>query len=295
MTGVIILGLLAAGGLWMALTAVAPVRPTLAATIAAVTTVQPLAAPAATGRRWLPAPVIDALIRHGLPRRSVQVDLAICDREPGDFLATQILAALAGGLVPAAATGAIAAIFGSATWLIPVWALLIGAAIGATAVHLRLRSRAETRRTDMRAALSAVLDVTVVALSGGAGVEQALAVATAPRLGHSWALQRLHTAVTVATRAGTSIWEALADLGAATGVTQLRDLAAAIQLTGTEGAHIRDSLASRAETLRARQASDLKAAARSATQRMVIPLMVIGIGYLLFLIYPSITVLAAHL
>jgi len=80
-----------------------------------------------------------------------------------------------------------------------------------------------------------------------------------------------------------------------TGVGQLVDLAAAVALTGTEGAHIRDSLAARAETLRARQAADLKAAARSATQRMILPLMLIGLGYLLFLIFPAIYVLTHSL
>jgi Flp pilus assembly protein TadB len=239
-------------------------------------------------------PVTDSLRAHGLPRASVAADLAVCDRDPGDFLATQVLAALTGGLLPAAVIGTVTTATRTAEWL-PVWMLLAGALIGTTVAHLRLRATAQARRAEMRAALSAVLDVTVVALSGGAGIEQALATATAPRLGDTWAMRRLHAAVTAATRTGTSLWTALADLGTATGVTQLRDLAAAVQLTGVEGAHIRNSLTARADTLRARQAADLKAEARSATQRMVIPLMVMGLGYLLFLIYPAVSVLAAHL
>jgi tight adherence protein C len=296
MTGVILLGLAAGAGVWLAVTALLPAAPTLAATIAAVTATQPAPPPPATAG-WLrpftsPA---RALQRRGLPTRRTRQDLVICDREPLSFLATVIAAAVAGGLAPALLLAAITAGFGAGSLLVPMWVALAGAAAGATIVAVRLRAQATVRRAQLRAALSVILDITVVALSGGAGVEQALTEATSPRLGTGWALRTLQTQVTAAGRAGVSSWHHFGHLGTATGVGQLVDLAAAVALTGTEGAHIRDSLAARAETLRARQAADLKAAARSATQRMILPLMLIGLGYLLFLIFPAIYVLTHSL
>ena len=296
MTGVILLGLAAGGGLWLAVTALLPARPTLAATIAAVTATQPAPPPAtlAGWRRPLTSPA-RALHRHGLPSRNTRRDLAICGREPLTYLATLIGAALAGGLTPALLIGAITAVLGAGSVLLPLWVALAGATAGAAVVHMRLHTQANTRRAQLRAALSVMLDITVVALSGGAGVEQALHEATSPHLGAGWALRTLQTQVVAAARAGTSSWHHFAELGAASGVTQLVDLAAAVALTGSEGAHIRDSLAARAETLRGRQAAELKAAARSATQRMILPLMLIGLGYLLFLIFPAIYVLTHSL
>ncbi len=291
MAAVIVLGVLAGGGLCLAYTALVPARPTLAATITAVTTIAPPPPPAPVAGvpvRGIVAPLARALHRHGLPRRGITADLTICDREPVAFLSTQLLVALAAGFGPALPLAAATSVLGTPSWALPLWALLLGAAAGAAIMQVRLHAAAEVRRAQLRAALSVMLDLTVVAISGGAGVEQALAVATHPRLRGGWALRQLRTAITAAGHAGVTSWQTFTDLGTATGVTQLVDLAAAVALTGSEGAHIRDSLAARAETLRARQAAELKAAARSTTQRMILPLMVIGAGYVLFLIFPAI-------
>jgi tight adherence protein C len=291
----VLLGALLGGGLWLAVTGLVPARPGLAATIAAVTATQP-PPPAPALAAWLRpfASAARVLRRHGLPRAGVAQDVAICGLDPLTYLATLTAAGCGGGLTLALLATA-ATVASGVGWWLPLWLCAIGAAAGAAAAHLRVARRAAARRAQLRAALSVMLDIVVVALSGGAGLEQALVAATSPRLGDSWALRELRSAVVTAGRTGSPAWPHLANLGTATGVAQLVDLAAAVALTGSEGAHVRDSLAARADTLRGRQAAQLKAEARSATQRMILPLMVIGVGYLLFLVFPAIYALTHNL
>jgi hypothetical protein len=76
----------------------------------------------------------------------------------------------------------------------PLQAVRVGP--GETVRTRQLRTAAAARRADLRHALSVLLDLTVIALSGGAGVEQALTEAATPRFGPGgWAARRLHSAI----------------------------------------------------------------------------------------------------
>src|SRR2546430_2310858 len=52
---------------------------------------------------------------------------------------------------------------------------------------------------------------------------------------------------------GTSQWEALGQLGDQLGIEELKDLAASLALVADDGAKVRESLGSRAETMRHRE------------------------------------------
>jgi tight adherence protein C len=310
MTEIIILGILAAAGVWIAVDALMPARPRLSAVLAALnTTASPIAsptgAPTPTGTTsaadhqlpsWLTrllAPGLQAARRAGLPRPSTLRDLAVLARAPAAHLATQLAGGLAGLLLPSA-FGILATAAGlTIGWQLPLWTSLIGAALGAALPQVSLHSEAARRRADLRHGLSALLDLVVIALAGGAGVEQALTDAS--RIGNSWAAGRLRAAIDTAAFARVAPWRTLGQLGADTGIPQLQELASAVLLAGGEGARVRDSLTARAATLRARQAAELKADAKAANQRMVFPLMLLGLGYLLFLLYPAIQAVKASL
>ena len=133
----------------------------------------------------------------------------------------------------------------------------------------RREGRGRRRRADARHALSAFLDLATIALAGGAGIDQALADAAAD--GDGWAFTQIRRALAAAAAARTPPWQALAALGAEIGVTDLAELAASVQLAGTEGAKIRDSLTAKAAALRARQLAEAEARAASATERMSLP------------------------
>jgi tight adherence protein C len=301
MTLIVVLGVLAGAGLWAAVDALVPARPPLAAVLAALNTTA-VPEPAATGRAgeqlpgWLSrllAPGLRAARRAGLPRPGTLQNLAVLDRDPGAHLAAQIGGALAGLLTPSA-LGVLAIAAGLPVgWQLPLWTGLATAAAGAALPAVTLHTEAAKRRSELRHSLSALLDLVVIALAGGAGVEQA--ITDASRIGTSWGAARLRGAIDAAASARVAPWRTLGRLGTDTGVPQLRDLASAVLLAEQEGASVADTLTARATTLRARQAAELKADAKAANQRMVLPLMLLGLCYLVFLLFPAIEAVKASL
>jgi tight adherence protein C len=300
-TLIVVLGVLAAAGLWIALDALIPAKPRLSAVLAALnTTTLPAPAIPVGGSGQMPGwlvrllgPGLRAAHRAGLPRPSTLQDLAVLDRDPATHLAAQLAGGLAGLLLPSA-LGVLAAGAGLPVgWQLPLWTGIAAAAAGMALPAVSLHTEAGKRRAELRHGLSALLDLVVIALAGGAGVEQALTDAS--RIGTSWAARRLRAAIDAAAFARVAPWRTLGQMGADTGIPQLRELASAVLLAGGEGARVRDSLTARAATLRARQAAELKADAKAANQRMVLPLMLLGLCYLLFLLFPAIEAVKASL
>ena len=166
--------------------------------------------------------------------------------------------------------------------------LLIGAAcgsIGAYAPVVWHRRRASELRREFRVSLSTFVDLVVLALAGGMGVEGALVVAA--ESGGDWATQRIRYALAAARAGGVAPWIALDQLGAEIAVGELRELAAALHLAGTEGSKVRNSLAARAESMRRHQLADAEMDANAATERMFVPGALLLIGFLLFIGYPA--------
>ncbi|GAA5197422.1 hypothetical protein GCM10023322_68660 [Rugosimonospora acidiphila] len=290
--------------LWLALDAVLPAQPRLGVVVAALntTTVTAPAAPVGTGRPvpgWLARPLGPALRllgRAGLPRPATLRDLALLDRDPAGYLAVQLGTAVAGLAAPALLSTLAAAAAGIQVNLeLPLWAGLCAAAAGALLPQVALRAQAAKRRVELRHALSTLLDLVVICLAGGAGVEQALHDASRPILGSSWGMRRLRGAIEAAHRAQVAPWRTLGQLGADTGVRQLQELAAAVMRAGRDGAPVGPSLTARADTLRTRQAADLKAHAKAANQRMVLPIMLMALAYVIFLFYPAVEAISAGL
>src|SRR5690606_23463636 len=91
---------------------------------------------------------------------------------------------------------------------------------------LTLRSQADERRRDFRHALGSFLDLVVIGLAGGAGVESALADAAS--IGRGWAFTQLRNALEVTRLTGETPWAALARLGEELGVPELPELAASV-------------------------------------------------------------------
>uniref|UniRef100_UPI002624C7E4 type II secretion system F family protein n=1 Tax=uncultured Pseudonocardia sp. TaxID=211455 RepID=UPI002624C7E4 len=142
-------------------------------------------------------------------------------------------------------------------------------------------------------ALSAYLDLVWITLAGGAGVDSALAGAV--QIGQGWAFDRLAGALSTAQLTRVNAWTALRRLGEEIAVDELAELAGSVSLAGTEGARVRASLAARAGSLRAHQLTDAEAAAQSATERMSLPVMLLFLGFLVFITYPAIGQILAGL
>ena len=231
-------------------------------------------------------PAAALLAGLGLPGKTLRADLAILGRPPERLLAEQAAAAVAGLLVVPAMAGLLAAGGVSAGWQLPAGGAVVLAVAGFTAPALAVRQEAAARRAATRHALAAFLDLVVIAIAGGAGVEAALTYAAATGQGPAFA--QLRQALETARLTRQPPWQTLGQLGAELGVTELTELAASITLAGTEGARIRASLAAKSAAMRARQLAEAEAGAQAATERMSLPLVILFAGFLALIGYPAI-------
>ena len=151
---------------------------------------------------------------------------------------------------------------------------------------LTLRSEANARRDAFRHALGSFLDLVVISLAGGAGVESALRDAAA--IGRGWAFAQLRQALDVATLTGETPWAALTRLGDELGVSELAELSASVSLAGTEGARVRDSLAVKATSLRDHALAQAESEAQASTEAMALPVVLLFVGFLILIGYPAV-------
>lgn len=285
MRGMLLLGAVTGLGLALVVYGLRPPRPALADALEAVR--RPPAPPPSTrhrGYQILGAP----LVRLGLPTDRTRQDLALLDRDVPTFLAEQAAATLL-GVLAAPVVALTWGLGGSA----PLWLALLGGAAGYRWAQARVQVRATRRRAQLRHTLSVMLDLVTISLAGGAGVEQALDDAASVCSG--WAAERLRAALRTARLTRQRPWHTFGQLGTDAAVPELVELATAMGLAGTEGARIRASLAARAAGMRARTTADMEAAARSAGVRMSLPVMLLALGYGLFLLYPALAAIRAGL
>jgi hypothetical protein len=109
----------------------------------------------------------------------------------------------------------------------------------------------------------------------------------AAEVSDGWALMRIRNALTDARITGTSQWVALGRLGDELGVEELQDLSVTLGLVADDGAKIRESLASRAETMRHRELAEIEGAAGEKSQSMLVAQLLLCAGFLVFLIFPA--------
>jgi tight adherence protein C len=220
--------------------------------------------------------------RLGLPNAAARSDLALLGVPAADHVAQQLTAALC-GLVLCPALVLVLAGHGNAG--AAALAGVAGAAGGYWLPAWETRRQAQRLRTQLRHALSVYLDLTVLSLGAGAGIDQALSDAAG--IASGWAADQLAAAVTTAQMTRTPAWSLLAQLGEQSGVTELASLAAAASLAGSEGARIRVSLQARATSLRARLLAETETQAQQATELMTVPLFALVAGFTLLIVFPA--------
>ncbi|MBT2418059.1 type II secretion system F family protein [Streptomyces sp. ISL-22] len=289
---VLVLGALFGGGLTALVYGLRSPRPALADVLAALNAPPPPpSAPVseAEGEEWATrlgrrfVPMVRAL---GFPTASLRADLAVCGQDVDRHLAGKATCAIAGLVTPWLAVALIRLGAGMDTgWWVPVSGSLALTVVLFFAPDLTVRRDAAQRRREMRHTLSLVLDLTVIALAGGAGVQQALTHAVHAPAG--WAAGKLRHALHVAQLTRTSPWTHLGNLGRQLAVSDLTELAATLNLAGAEGAKVRGSLAAKARAMRRRRISEADGAAQAATEQMSLPVVVLFAAFLLLIGYPA--------
>ncbi len=228
-------------------------------------------------------PLVRAL---GLPTSGLRTDLAVCGTAVDRHLAGKAACAIAGLLTPWVAALLLSLGAGiEVGWWVPSAGSLALAVVLFFAPDVSVRKEAVRRRRQMRHTLSLVLDLTVIALAGGAGVQQALGQAVASPAG--WAAGKLRHALHIAELTRTSPWPHLGELGRQLAVADLTELASTLGLAGSEGAKIRGSLAAKARAMRRRRISEADGAAQANTERMAMPVVGLFAAFLLLIGYPA--------
>ncbi len=221
--------------------------------------------------RWLPVPV---------------TDLALLGQDREQWMVSKVTSGLLGlCLVPV--LDALLVVGGiRLPIVIPAVASLALGCGFFFAPDLVVRVNAAEKRQDFRHALASYLDL--VALERGAGAAPTQALESAAQIGGGWAFARIDAALSAARMAGRPPWEGLADLAAETGVSELTDLAEIATVAGHEGASILVTLSAKAESMRSSALSATKAKAGSQSTTMAVPIVLLALGFLLLIIFPTI-------
>jgi Flp pilus assembly protein TadB len=162
----------------------------------------------------------------------------------------------------------------------------VAAPLGVTIVFSALFRRAAERRRHVRVVVGSFVDLVVLSLAGGVGIDGALHAAS--QVTPDWAARRMSKALLTARDSGTAPWAALGALGEELGVDELVELSTTVQLAGTEGARIRQALTARGASLRRHEQADAESAANAMTERLFFPGALLLLGFLVFIGYPAI-------
>lgn len=284
----IIAGALIGLGLAVAIAELRPAPPRLDATLARLdaTTADPASQDGYDGLvstlgRWLN-------LRFGgpgglpIPRR----DLSLLGRSAEWFLLTKVGFFFLGLLLPGVAGLMFAAAGLALPWVLPAGVSLLAGVVMFFVPDIILRDSAKKRRADFRHATTSYLDLVALDRSAGAAPNEALE--SAARVGEGWAFRRITAVLDQSSRTQVPPWSGLARLGEDVGVSELTDLADIAELAGNEGAKILDTLMAKSESMRNRSLAEARAAANSRTTTMTIPVVLLGSGLILLLMFPQV-------
>lgn len=234
-----------------------------------------------------------ALRSLGLRLDSLESDLRLTGRSIEQHMAQKVLLALFGLALPALL---------GVMWTVldigpPITvAVAFGVGLGAFfffVPDLVARSEAAERRKEFKRSLGSFLDLVVISLAGGAGVESALRDAAG--VGRGWAFRQLHNALDVTALTAETPWAALARLGTELKVDELVALASSVSLAGTEGARVRESLAVKATSLRDHALAEAESEAEATTEKMAVPVVLLFVGFLVLVGYPALDLIVTGL
>lgn len=297
MTGMVLLAGLGTGlGLWLMVVGWYPRPARLDKALAAPYRLAHTAAETELASGWtgrVGRPAVRWLHAAGLPTAGTRRDLSTLDKPVEVHLAEQATAAVVGLLLPPVFVTLLAVAGIHIGLPVPVGLSLLLGVTGFVAPELSVRSDAATYRREFRDVLSEFLDLVVIGLASGAGVDQALDEAAAVGTGPAFA--ELRYALVEARLARVAPWDILGALGRRLGMPELQQLAATVGLAGTEGAKVRASLRSRAIALRDRQLTEAEGDANAATERMALPIVALFAGFLVFIGYPALSAILTGL
>lgn len=214
------------------------------------------------------------------------VDLEVCERSVARFTQNRITWAVLGA-APGLAMLALRPL-GLFDWLttpVALMASVVGAIAGWFYALIDLRSDATKARREFVSSLASYLDLVAILMAGGAGVETALAEGA--RIGRGRGYRHLRAALSAAQARRRGPWQDFGELGRRVGVEELENIEASMALVSDEGARVRESLTTRAASMRERDLLEQEAQAHAKSETMVLPVAMMFAGFLLLIGYPA--------
>ncbi|RSN45128.1 type II secretion system protein [Amycolatopsis sp. WAC 04197] len=233
-------------------------------------------------------PVLQAMLRFAdrCGARTPTADLDLVGKTREAFMLNRLGYAFA-GILAVPLTSLAFAVVGAGTPVFLTAAMSLGAAVlGWTLPRLVLRSEAQKARAAFRGALVAYSHLVALGRLGDRGPVEAMRYPAT--LGDGWAFQRLRLAMNEASLGGRMPWEGLERLADELDVRELRDLGHIITSAGESGASIADTLRSKAASIAQQGLADQKAGASVRSDRMDMPIAVMGLAFIVFLAFPGI-------
>jgi Flp pilus assembly protein TadB len=214
------------------------------------------------------------------------VELALLRMPIARYLGQKVLLGLIGLLFPALFAVMVLAAGSSLPVAVPTLGALALGALMFLLPDLEVRRKAGAAREEFARATSAYLDLTALERAAGAGATQALEQAAT--VGDSWVFVRLREQLIRARLSGIAPWDGLHELATELALPELSDLADIMRLSGEEGAAVADTLRARSRGLRTALLTKEQTRANEDSERMVIPVALLGLIFLVILGAPAI-------
>jgi Flp pilus assembly protein TadB len=287
--------LLAAGGLtglgvYLVVSQLAPAHPDLAQTLSRLSPTGARQAQATTtdsGRSNDVRDLLGAWAGRHLPPalwgRVRPADLAVLGITTARFYGEKLLYAGI-GLVAGPVLSASLLVLGAPLYVPAVASLLLAAVLWFVPTY-NVITDARQARTEFARSLGAFVDLVAVNMATGDGPRQAMESAAA--VGDSWVFQRLQEELARTRWSGVTPWDALRHLGDEIDMPDLHELADIVRLSGEDGARIYGPLRARTRNMRAAILAAQKSKANEVSERMTLPMTLLGLIFLLILITPQ--------
>lgn len=212
-------------------------------------------------------------------------ELALLRVSHSRFYGEKILYALMGMLVPPLFTLVFNAMNLGIPLFIPVLGSVVGAGAGFFLPDYNVRDEAKAARIEFSRALGAYIDFVALERNAGAGPRQAMEVAA--QIGDSWVFGRLAEELARTRWSGVTPWAALHSLAEELALPELDDLADIMRLSGEEGAQVYTNLRARSASMRTSMLNAEKGKAAEMSERLYVPMSMLGVVFLALLIAPS--------
>jgi tight adherence protein C len=168
-----------------------------------------------------------------------------------------------------------------------VAALLAASGLGLTAPSIWLDQKVKARQKNLRLALPDALDLMVVCVEAGLGINASLKRVAEDFRGTHPILSAEFELANFETRAGKSTTEALRALGDRTGVQDVSSLVAMLIQTERFGTGLADTLRVHADGMRLRRLQSAEEQANKAPLKMLFPTVLIFVAMMVMIIGPG--------